>query len=125
MSNEPLKYEVHGEVGGEKPWFRLYECEHVTDNTYPISDAIPIGDHTNLILCKHCLEGFTNRVAKEMLESLLRGMKPAELAAYLAEYAKADTLSLQSASDRDRLEKEGILGSKAPHVESGTIQREI
>lgn len=53
-------------------WYRLYECEHITDGTYPAENAIPVGEHTNLILCKHCWTHVFGMVAADILKNAVR-----------------------------------------------------
>lgn len=62
----PLKFE---KLGGTN----LYECEHITNNTYPISSALPIGEHTNILLCKHCWAHTEGMALEGVIYNLLRG----------------------------------------------------
>lgn len=80
---QPLKFE---KVGGTN----LYECEHVTEKTYPIEGVLPIGSHTNIVLCRHCWDYMVSM----SLEYTLRDMLHERL------------------SDESRAVLERILGSK-------------
>jgi len=70
---EPLQYTTEGSEGPN--YFRVYECEHITDGSYPIANVIPIGSHTNLALCKHCWQHVYGMVAQEQVKEALRRMK--------------------------------------------------
>lgn len=70
MNIEPLKYTE--DYKENAPSFLLYECEHVTANTYPLETVIPIGERANLILCKHCWQHVTGMVTEEILKEMMR-----------------------------------------------------
>jgi hypothetical protein len=76
MDNEPLKYERHGiseeGIPLQPNWFFLYECPHVTAGTYGLETGVSIGEHVNLILCKHCWQQISGIVAIEILQDLLK-----------------------------------------------------
>lgn len=82
----PLKFEEHG----GKPPFLMYECEHVTAGTYPIMMSIPVGEHTNMILCKHCwihVEGLT---LDRMVKRALKKMTPTQLGEFVIAMCASD-----------------------------------
>lgn len=62
---KPLKFE---KVGGTN----LYECEHFTENTYPIEGVLPIGSHTNIVLCRHCWQHMVGMALECTLRDMLR-----------------------------------------------------
>lgn len=66
MKEEPLVYETHGIVG-EGRWFRLYECPHVTDGSFPIALCVNLGEHVNFIFCRHCWQDIKGLVAEEII----------------------------------------------------------
>lgn len=96
-----LRFELHG-VEGEGMWFRLYECEHVTEGSYPPREGIPIGDHANLLLCRHCWEHLKGRLSLELLTDALSKAAVEELRTSLSSPRICEG-ELQSASSRDNL----------------------
>lgn len=78
-----LKSELHN---AGPYWFYLYECGHLTDQIYPVIDsAVPIGNHANLLLCRHCWQHIKGMAIEEMTKELIRH-EPA-MAAKLKEIA--------------------------------------
>lgn len=76
-----LKFELHGKVG-EGNWFRLYECEHITEGSYPYTITgmvIPIGSHANLVLCKHCSQHIRGMILEEVFKQTLRNIPASQL----------------------------------------------
>jgi len=74
-----LKYD---EYNGKFP-FLMYECEHVTAGTYPPMNAIPIGEHTNMLLCKHCWLHLEGLVLDGMVKRVIKKMTPTQLAEFV------------------------------------------
>ena len=139
---EPLHFEMMGQEG-EPHWFRLYECEHVTEGAYPIETALPLGNHTNMLLCKHCWLHMRGLILNDIVIDTLRGtgalpgidvdalmaileetaspLRTARLRDYLQGRLANDPGSpLQSTIVRDIVETEAIeSGSKAPSERPG------
>lgn len=74
MTEHPhIKSELHG--ADKTMWFYLYECGHLTKQTYPpdsFAGVVPIGEHANLLLCKHCWTHIKSMALSEMLQELIR-----------------------------------------------------
>lgn len=70
MNRELPKYELH--ETNNKNWFYLFECSHITNGTFPMETAIPIGDHVNFLLCKHCWNHIIGMVTTQLLNELLK-----------------------------------------------------
>jgi hypothetical protein len=66
-----LYHELHGAYGGER-YFRLYECEHMTEGSYPFEQVLAVGTHTNIALCAHCWQQAKGYAFKELLEKVIR-----------------------------------------------------
>lgn len=69
--DQELRFETHSVGEGDRV-LRLYECPHITQNTFPIALAICIGDDTNLLLCRHCWAGIRGLVSEELLRTSLQ-----------------------------------------------------
>lgn len=67
---EPLQYSMENY---DKPnYFRIYECEHITDGTYGGNlprNVIPVGEHSNILLCRHCWQHVKGMVLEEMVKA--------------------------------------------------------
>lgn len=70
--SQPLHFDLHGKEG-EGDWFRLYQCEHVTEGSYPVETAVPLGSHTNMIFCKHCWLHLKGLILNDVIVETLRG----------------------------------------------------
>jgi hypothetical protein len=67
---EPLHFERHDSMGGRP--FNLYECEHITRNTYPIEQVLAVGEYTNIILCKHCWQQAKGYFFEEIVQGAVK-----------------------------------------------------
>lgn len=70
---EGLHFETHGVIG-EGIWFHLYECQHVTEGSYPLGVCLPIGANANIILCRHCWQQAKGMVAEDLLHKAVHSL---------------------------------------------------
>lgn len=78
---KPLEYTIRG--ANELDYFRLYECEHITDGAYPAENALPVGDHTNIALCAHCWQHAVGMAIKEIVSDALKGKNISQLVEFI------------------------------------------
>jgi hypothetical protein len=82
MKPQPLAVQVH-QAATDHP-FQVYECEHITDGSYPVAKAIPVGSHTNMALCKHCWQHVRGMAIEEMVSKAIHQKSIEEIRADLA-----------------------------------------
>jgi hypothetical protein len=70
MNKKLPKYELN--QVDENNWFYLFECDHITNGTFPPENVIPIGEHTNFLLCKHCWNHIIGMVTTQLLNEALK-----------------------------------------------------
>lgn len=116
MDTPELKITIYG-IEGEGQWFRLYECEHITNGSYPLETCIPIGQHTNLAMCRHCWEGIRGEVSKEFVKEIFQVPTNYTLLKQMIEEGSIDSTDvLQAARIRD------LMQGRSPKVEPGILQ---
>lgn len=59
-------------VEGVGAWFHLYQCEHLSNDSYPLEVIIAIGEHSNMALCKHCWAGVKGAVLEEVIKGVIK-----------------------------------------------------
>lgn len=74
---DPLHFELHG--GDHEPnYVRVYECEHITDGTYPVKKlsggVLHVGEHASIAVCAHCWQHVTGMVLQEMVQDKVRSI---------------------------------------------------
>lgn len=114
-----LRHDLHGSKGDSR-WFDLYECEHISEDSYPIETAIPVGTHTNFLLCRHCWEGVKGAVLQEVIRGVLRGSEKVEGldVEALMTILEGEAGPLRSAQLRD------FLNSRSYENSGGSLQSE-
>lgn len=83
---EPLKFELHGNDDDPR-YLMLYECEHLTDGTMLMADdhnIVHVGDHSSIILCKHCAQHMVGMVTEQLVRDSIRRMPIEEIRKLLA-----------------------------------------
>jgi hypothetical protein len=106
MREKKIVPELKKELRGD--WY-LYECEHVTDETYMVQGVLPVGRSANILVCKHCWQNLQAMFLAECFRDMLadnpgpelKGMVQRLLAqmADVPRLKKGDPRTLQVAED--------------------------